>query len=128
YYASFTLDRSAKQYLGMLSREGGIEIEVVAEKNPDAIAKIHVDPMVGLTDAALQDWVKRANLNPKAVDGVVTVLKNLYKAYTEGDAELVEINPLILGADGVVYVLDAKVTLDDAAKGRHPEWNDIEKA
>lgn len=127
YYAAFMLDRSAKQYLGMLSREGGIEIEVVAEKNPAAIARIHIDPLTGLTDAALRDWVSRANLNPKAVEGVTAVLKNLYKAYTEGDAELVEINPLILGADDVVYVLDAKVTLDDAARGRHPEWNGFEK-
>jgi len=126
YYASFTLDRSAKKHLGMLSREGGVEIETVAEKNPDAISRIHIDPVEGLTDTALNKWVADAKLNPKAVDGVKTVLKNLYKAYVEGDATLVEINPLILGADDTVYVLDAKVSLDDAARGRHEEWNNFQ--
>lgn len=126
YYASFTLDRAAKLHLGMLSAEGGVEIEEVAEKNPDAISRIHIDPTIGLTDEQLDDWVAKANLNEKAVPGVKEVLKTLYKAYVEGDATLTEINPLILGKDDVVYVLDAKVSLDDAAKGRHPEWDEYE--
>ncbi len=127
YYASFTLDRGAKRHLGMLSAEGGVEIETVAEENPDAISRIHIDPIQGLTRPQLNGWVAQAALNPQAENGVKTILKNLYKAYTEGDATLVEINPLILGKDGGVYVLDAKVTLDDAAAGRHPEWEDIER-
>ena len=74
YYASFTLDRAAKQYLGMLSAQGGVEIEVVAEKDPDAIAKIHVNPVDGLDEATCREWVARAGLNPKAVDGTVDIL------------------------------------------------------
>jgi succinyl-CoA synthetase beta subunit len=122
YYASFTLDRSAKAHLGMLSAQGGVEIEVVAEENPDAIAKIHVDPVDGLTDAQARAWVEAAKLNPKATDQAVEVLKKLYTAYVEGDCDLAEINPLILTPDGRVHALDAKVTLDDNAEFRHPEW------
>jgi succinyl-CoA synthetase beta subunit len=122
YYASFTLDRAAKQYLGMLSAQGGVEIEVVAEKDPDAIAKIHVNPVDGLDEATCREWVARAGLNPKAVDGTVDILMKLYVAYTEGDADLVEINPLILTPDGRVHALDAKVTLDDSAVFRHEDY------
>ena len=125
YYASFTLDRSAKKHLGMLSAQGGVEIEVVAEKDPDAIAKIHVDPVEGLTEEACREWVARAGLNPKAVDGAVDILGKLYVAYTEGDADLAEINPLIVKTDGAVHALDAKVTLDNNAEYRH-EWGDYE--
>jgi succinyl-CoA synthetase beta subunit len=122
YYASFTLDRSAKKHLGMLSAEGGVEIEAVAESNPDAIAKIWVDPVDGLTDDQARAWVEAAKLNPKATDGAVEMLKKLYTAYVEGDCDLAEINPLILTPDGRVHALDAKVTLDDNAEFRHPEW------
>jgi succinyl-CoA synthetase beta subunit len=121
YYASFTLDRSAKQHLGMLSAEGGVEIEAVAEENPDAIAKIWVDPAEGLSEAQARAWVEAAELNPKATDGAVDILRKLYTAYTEGDADLCEINPLILTPDDRVHALDAKVTLDDNADFRHPE-------
>ena len=122
YYASFTLDRSAKKHLGMLSAQGGVEIEVVAEETPDAIAKIHVDPVDGLTEAQARAWVEAANLNPAATDQAVDVLKQLYTCYVEGDCDLAEINPLILTPDGRVHALDAKVTLDDNAEFRHPEW------
>jgi succinyl-CoA synthetase beta subunit len=123
YYASFTLDRSAKKHLGMLSAEGGVEIEVVAEQNPDAIAKIHVDPVDGLTDEQARAWVLAAKLNPKATDQAVEVLKKLYTCYVEGDCDLAEINPLILTPDDRIHALDAKVTLDDSAAFRHPEWD-----
>ena len=129
YYASFTLDRSAKKHLGMLSAEGGVEIESVAETNPDAIAKIWVDPAEGLSEAQARDWVKAAKLNPKAEDGAVDILVKLYTAYVEGDADLCEINPLILTPDDRVHALDAKVTLDDNADFRHPErdaWRGLE--
>ncbi len=119
YYASFTLDRAAKKHLGMLSAEGGVEIETVAEENPDAISKIWVDPVDGLTEEVARDWVARANLNPAADEGAVDILMKLYTAYTEGDADLCEINPLILTPDGKVHVLDAKVTLDANADFRH---------
>jgi succinyl-CoA synthetase beta subunit len=122
YYASFTLDRSAKKHLGMLSAEGGVEIETVAEENPDAISKIWIDPVEGLTEAACRKWVEGANLNPKANDGSVEILLNLYRAYTDGDADLVEINPLILTPDDKVHVLDAKVTLDGNSVFRHEDY------
>ncbi len=122
YYASFTLDRSAKAYLGMLSAQGGVEIEQVADENPDAIAKIQVDPVVGLSEEACRDWVKRAALNPAATEGAVDILMKLYKVYVDADADLVEINPLILTPEGNVHALDAKVTLDDNALFRHPDY------
>lgn len=126
YYASFTLDRAAKQHLGMLSAQGGVEIETVAEENPDAIAKIHIDPVTGLTEAQCRAWVAAAELNPAATDGAVDILMKLYQAYTDGDADLVEINPLILRTDGGVHALDAKVTLDENADFRHPDWEAYE--
>ena len=125
YYASFTLDRAAKQHLGMLSAEGGVEIETVAEENPDAIARIHVNPVDGLTEPAARAWVESAGLNPAATDGAVEMLLKLYRAYDEGDADLAEINPLILTPDGRVHALDAKVTLDDSAAFRH-DWAEYE--
>jgi succinyl-CoA synthetase beta subunit len=122
YYASFTLDRGAKKHLGMLSAQGGVEIEAVAEENPDAIAKIHVDPVDGLTEEQCREWVAAAQLNPDATEGAVDILLKLYRAYTEGDADLVEINPLILTPDGRVHALDAKVTLDANSVFRHPDY------
>lgn len=122
YYASFTLDRSAKQYLGMLSAEGGVEIETVADENPDAIAKIHINPAEGLSQEACRAWVEAANLNPAANDGTVDILMKLFTAYVEGDADLVEINPLILKPTGEVHALDAKVSLDSNAVYEHPEY------
>src|SRR5690606_921431 len=96
YYASFTLDRSAQKHLGMLSAEGGVEIEAVAAEHPDAIAKTWIDPVDGLDEATARQWVEAAKLNPAATDGAVDILLKLYRAYTEGDADLTEINPLIL--------------------------------
>jgi succinyl-CoA synthetase beta subunit len=126
YYASFTLDRSAKLHLGMLSRQGGVDIEAVAEEDPDAIARIHVDPVDGLDAAQCRAWVEAAGLNPAATDGAVEVLTKLYEVYTDGDCDLVEVNPLILTPDGRVHALDAKVSLDDNAAFRHPEWQELE--
>ena len=125
YYASFTLDRSAKKHLGMLSAQGGVEIEEVAETDPDAISKIWVDPAEGLSEADARSWVEAAKLNPEATDGAVDILRKLYTAFTDGDADLCEINPLILTPDGRVHALDAKVTLDDNAAFRH-EWDEYE--
>jgi succinyl-CoA synthetase beta subunit len=126
YYASFTLDRSAKQHLGMLSAQGGVEIEAVAESDPDAIAKIWIDPVDGLSEDAARSWVEAAELNPEATDGAVDILRALYRAYTEGDADLCEINPLILKPTGEVHALDAKVTLDGNSVFRHPEYEEYE--
>ena len=125
YYASFTLDRSEKKHLGMLSAEGGVEIEQVADTSPEAIARLHVDPVDGLSEEATRKWVEQANLDPRAVGGTVDLLQKLYRCFVEGDADLVEINPLILTPEGKVHALDAKVTLDDSAAFRHPEWDEF---
>lgn len=127
YYASFTLDRSAKKHLGMLSKEGGVEIETVAEENPDAIAKIWVDPVAGLSEDQCKAWVEAANLPAEAFDGTVDILLKLYEAYTDGDADLVEINPLILTPEGKVHVLDAKVTLDGNSVFRHENYEQYDE-
>ena len=122
YYASFTLDRAAKKHLGMLSAQGGVEIETVAEEDPDAIAKIWIDPVDGLDEATARAWVEAANLNPAATDGAVDLLLKLYTAYVEGDADLCEVNPLILTPEGKVHALDAKVTLDANSTFRHADY------
>jgi succinyl-CoA synthetase beta subunit len=126
YYASFTLDRSAKTHLGMLSAQGGVEIEDVAATNPDAIARIHVDPVDGLTPTQCEEWVSAAGLDETARAGTIEILTKLYRCYEDADADLVEINPLILTTDGVVRALDAKVTLDANSVFRHPEYKDYE--
>jgi succinyl-CoA synthetase beta subunit len=125
YYASFTLDRSAKLHLGMLSARGGIDIEEVAATEPQAIARLHIDPVDGLTETEARQWVARAGLNPAATEGTIDILLQLYTCYVDGDCDLVEINPMILTTDGRVHALDAKVTLDDNAKFRH-DWAEYE--
>jgi succinyl-CoA synthetase beta subunit len=124
YYASFTLDRAAKKHLLMLSAEGGVEIEEVAEKNPDAIVKLHIDPVDGLSEAVAHKAAVDAKIPAKALDGVAKILVQLYRCFTEGDCDLAEINPLILKPTGEVHALDAKVSLDNNAAYRHPEWDE----
>ena len=94
----------------------------MADENPDAIAKLWIDPVDGLSEEAARAWVLAAELNPAATDGAVSILLQLYEAYTAGDADLCEINPLILKPTGEVHALDAKVTLDDNASYRH-DWD-----
>lgn len=122
YYASFTLDRPNKKHLGMLSAQGGVEIEVVAEEDPTAISLLSIDPIKGLDLATAQQWVKDAKLDDEAQAQAAELLVKLYRCYTEGDCDLAEINPLILTPQGNVHALDAKVTLDENASFRHPEW------
>ena len=125
YYASFTLDRPNKTHLGMLSAQGGVEIEVVAEENPDAIAFISIDPVRGLDLETARRWVAEAQLDEVAREQAAELLVKLYQCYTEGDCDLAEINPLILTPDNIVKALDAKVTLDENAAFRHPEWDEF---
>ncbi len=124
YYASFTLDRSAKQHLLMLSAKGGVEIEQVADEDPEAIVRLHIDPVDGLSAVAARDACERARLNPAAVDGATDILLQLYDCYVKGDCDLAEINPLIFTPAGKVHALDAKVSLDGNAEFRHPEWEE----
>ncbi len=125
YYAGFTLDRAAKLYLAMVSARGGVDIEQVAEEDPDAIARRHVNPLDGLSLSDARALVEEAGLDAEALDGAAEVLVNLYRCYVEGDADLVEINPLVLTPDDRVHALDAKVSLDDDAAYRHPEWDEF---
>jgi succinyl-CoA synthetase beta subunit len=122
YYASFTLDRAAKKHLLMLSAQGGVEIEVVAEENPDAILMLHIDPVDGLDLAGARQAAIDAKIPAQAVDGTADILVKLYNCFTKGDCDLAEINPLILKPTGEVHALDAKVSLDNNASFRHPEW------
>jgi succinyl-CoA synthetase beta subunit len=125
YYASFTLDRANKTHLGMLSAQGGVEIEVVAEENPEAIAFLSIDPVHGLDLATSRRWVAEAELDEVAREQAAELLVRLYDCYTNGDCDLAEINPLILTPDNKVHALDAKVTLDENASFRHPEWEEF---
>ena len=122
YYASFTFDRAAKLHLAMVSARGGVDIETVAADDPSAIARLHVDPLDGLSVDDARGLVDRAQLDPASAGELVEALLGLWRAYRHGDAELVEVNPLVLTGDGRVIALDAKVTLDDSAAFRHPEW------
>ncbi|MEY3456069.1 MAG: succinyl-CoA synthetase beta subunit [Actinomycetota bacterium] len=122
YYASFTLDRAAKQHLLMLSAQGGVEIEEVAAKDPTAIVKLHINPIDGLSAARARQAAIEAKIPERALDGVADILVKLYDCFTKGDCDLAEINPLILKPTGEVHALDAKVSLDNNAAFRHPEW------
>jgi succinyl-CoA synthetase beta subunit len=122
YYASFTLDRAAKQHLLMLSAQGGVEIEDVAAKDPTAIVKLHINPIDGLSLVIAHRACVDAKIPAKALDGVADMLVKLYNCFTQGDCDLAEINPLILKPTGEIHALDAKVSLDVNASFRHPEW------
>lgn len=125
YYLSFTLDRGAGLHLGMMSAKGGVDIEQVADEDPTAIAKVHIDPILGMEDHLARQLVFGAKLNPVARSGAIDIVKKLYRAFVELDADLVEVNPLILTPDDRVHALDAKVTLDDNADFRHPDWEEL---
>ena len=122
YYASFTLDRAAKQHLLMLSAQGGVEIEDVAAKDPTAIVKLHINPIDGISIETAHRACVDAKIPAKALDGVADMLVKLYNCFTQGDCDLAEINPLILKPTGEIHALDAKVSLDVNASFRHPEW------
>ncbi len=121
YYASIVFDRSAKAPLVMLSTKGGMDIEAVAEEDPDAIARLHVDPLLGFQDFHGRRLAFEAGVDADVVRGVGGVLKNLYDAFVAEEAMLLEVNPLIVTSERGVWALDAKVTLDNNSLFRHPE-------
>ena len=123
-YFSFTFDRAAKLHLGMLSARGGIDIEQVAAEFPEAIHRFHVNPLERLSEAEATAAVEAAGITGDAAEPVAGMLVKLYDAYTAEDAELVEVNPLAVVADGRVLAMDAKVILDDNAAWRHPGWEE----
>jgi succinyl-CoA synthetase beta subunit len=121
YYASVVFDRSAKAPLVMLSTEGGVEIEEVAESNPDAIARLHVDPLLGFQDFHGRRLAFEAKVDADVVRPIGSMLSKLYDVFVAEEATLVEVNPLIITPSREVRALDAKVTLDDNALYRHTD-------
>jgi succinyl-CoA synthetase beta subunit len=125
FYLSITVDRTAKRPLILFSTEGGVEIEEVAETNPGAIVRLRVDPLLGLLPYQVREITFAAGLEGEAAKGVGRTLTNLYKAFEDLDASLVEINPLVVTDDGRVLTLDAKVTVDNTSLYRHKDIADL---
>lgn len=121
YYFSLLLDRANRSYLAMCSVEGGMEIEQLAAERPEALAKIEVDPLIGLDQAKAEEIAKAAGFSAELQEKVVPVLVKLGEVYTKEDATLVEVNPLVLTPEGTILALDGKVSLDDNAEFRQPE-------
>ncbi|HST15667.1 MAG TPA: ADP-forming succinate--CoA ligase subunit beta [Gaiellaceae bacterium] len=121
YYLSVAFDRGAKKPLFMFTTQGGVEIEEVASNDPDALVRLHVDPLEGF-----QPWVARRLVYGAGVDDpgeqkqIAAIVEKLYRCFVETDAMLTEINPLIVTPDGEVKALDSKFTVDDSALLRHP--------
>ena len=126
YYISFTLDRSAKKYLMMLSSKGGMDIEEVAENNPDDLIKLYISPSEGLNTEVVNKAIKDSKLNQDYNDELNDVISKLYNLFVESDCDLVEVNPLAITNKGV-SALDSKVSLDMNAVYRHDNFIDIEK-
>jgi succinyl-CoA synthetase beta subunit len=132
YYLSITFDRGTKQPLFMLTTEGGVEIEQVADENPDALARLHVDPLEGFQPYQARRLIYGAGIDdPGEQKQLLGIIEKLYECFVESDAMLTEINPLIVTPDGEVRALDSKFTVDDSALFRHPdiaEMRDVEAA
>jgi len=126
YYISFTLDRSAKEYLMMLSAKGGMDIEEVAANSPEDLIKIYISPSLGLESKIITQAIKDANLNLDYIDELHEIISKLYKLFTEGDCDLVEVNPLAITNQGV-SALDSKVSLDMNAIYRHDDFKKYEE-
>ncbi len=132
YYLSVAFDRGAKKPLFMFTIQGGVEIEQVAAESPEALVRLHVDPLEGF-----QPWVARRLVygggveDPSEQKQIAAIVERLYRAFVEFDAMLCEINPLIVTPEGEVKALDSKFTVDDSALFRHPdiaEWRDTSAA
>jgi succinyl-CoA synthetase beta subunit len=121
YYVSLLLDRAERRYLAMASVEGGMEIEQLAVERPEALARVAVDPLVGIDEAKAAEIVAAAGFPAEVADQVRDVLTKLWAVYREEDATLVEVNPLVLTPDGKVIALDGKVSLDANADFRHAD-------
>ncbi|AEG43547.1 ADP-forming succinate--CoA ligase subunit beta [Isoptericola variabilis] len=126
YYFSVLLDRANRSYLAMCSVEGGMEIEQLAVERPEALAKVPVDPTVGIDAAKAAEIVEAAGFADDLKDAVADVIQKLWTVYKAEDATLVEVNPLVKTEDGQIVALDGKVSLDDNASFRHPEHEELE--
>ncbi|MEU1012390.1 ADP-forming succinate--CoA ligase subunit beta [Streptomyces sp. NPDC088810] len=125
YYVSFLLDRANRTFLSIASVEGGMEIEEVAATRPEAVAKTAIDPIDGVDEAKAREIVEAAKFPAEVADKVVNVLIKLWDTFIKSDALLVEVNPLAKVASGEVIALDGKVSLDDNAEFRHPEYEEL---
>ncbi len=121
YYFSILLDRANRQNIALCSKEGGMDIETLAKERPEALARVALDPEVGINDSVARDILKKAGFNAEEAEPIVPVLKSLWGVYKLQDATLVEVNPLIRTEDGQIIALDGKITLDDNATFRHPD-------
>jgi len=128
FYFSVLLDRANRSYLSLCSVEGGMEIEELAVERPDALARIEVDPIVGIDLETAKAIAVAGHFPAELVDKVAPVIVKLYEVYAGEDATLVEVNPLVLTEDGEVIALDGKVTLDENAGFRHPKHAELEDA
>ena len=126
YYVSFLLDRTNRTFLAMASVEGGVEIEEVAATKPEALAKIPVDAIEGVTEAKAREIAEAAKFPAELIDQVANVLIKLWDVFIKEDALLVEVNPLVKTGDGKVIALDGKVSLDENADFRQPDHEALE--
>ncbi len=121
YYLAILLDRAARSFLVMASVSGGMDIEEVAHKTPEKLARVHVDPNLGIDMETALEIVSKGGFPSDVAKGVAEVLIRLWETFVTSDATLVEVNPLVKTADGRIIALDGKVTLDDNAAFRHPD-------
>jgi succinyl-CoA synthetase beta subunit len=126
YYFSFLVDRANRNYLCIASIEGGVEIEEVARTNPEAVAKVSIDPQTGVDDAKAAEIVATTRFPADVADEAKDVVKKLWDVFIKEDASLVEVNPLVRLADGHLEALDGKVTLDENAAFRHADHTQFE--
>jgi succinyl-CoA synthetase beta subunit len=124
-YLGILVDRAEGKPVFMASAAGGMDIEQVAAENPDAILKQHIDPGMGLEAFQARKMAFKLGLSPKQINPAVQFLSNLYKAFLDTDASLLEINPFITTTDGRLFALDAKLTFDDNALFRHPDIREL---
>ena len=126
YYFSVLLDRANRTYLAMASKEGGMEIEELAVERPEALARVAVDPIVGIDAAKAEEIVDAAGFDDDVKDQISDAIQKLWTVYRDEDATLVEVNPLVKTTDGKIVALDGKVTLDENAGFRHPDHEALE--
>ena len=128
FYFSILLDRAQRRFLAMCSLEGGMDIETLAKERPEALAKVEIDPIVGIDEAKAAEILKEAGFKEEDFERIGAVLQKLWATFKESDATLVEVNPLVRTASGMVLALDGKVTLDDNADFRHADRAEYQKS
>ena len=124
-YLGFVLDRSSQRVMVVASREGGMEIEEISEERSDSLVRSTIDPAVGLLDFQSREIAFALGLEPNLIQQMVRTLKSCYRAFTDLDATMVEINPLVITSDKRILALDAKMTFDDNALFRHPQISEL---